>query len=282
MTAARAEMRRRLIAAAERDPRIVGLVNDGSLSAGRGDEWSDIDVSVFVRDEDFAAFASEWTAWAAQFGELLLAYISHVGHPWTVYAAEPVPLRVDFDLHRASTVDEVRGWPASPLSVEAMLWYDGAGGRLRDAVAALVGRSLRPSDPRAAFEQQCGDLWYELLYTLGKLQRGQHWVARQAYHCRVLEPLLMLLRIEADAGALDRWQANPAALDVETALPAERLARLDGCIPAGDEDGLRLALHAAALLGREVCQSIATQHGWPWPQQLAEQTVRLLASTAPA
>lgn len=278
---AQTEMRQRLIAAAQRDPRIVGLVNDdGSLSAGRGDEWSDLDLSVFVRDADFEAFTRDWAGWAAQFGELLLAYISHAGHPWTVYAAEPVPLRVDFDLHRESAADEVRDWPASPLSGEAMIWYDATSGRLRGAAATLAGRSLRPADPRAGFEQQCGDLWYELLYAHGKLQRGQQWVARQAFHCRVLEPLLTLLRLEA--GAIDRWQANPAALDVETALSTERLTRLERCVPPAGERGLCRALHEAAVLGDEVCSAIAARHGWPWPQALAEQTARLLADAASA
>src|SRR3712207_1850739 len=102
---AQATMRKRLIQAAESDPRIVGVVSDGSASVGRDDEWSDIDVSVFIRDADYDAFGRDWVGWAKQFGDLLLAYISRVGHPWTVYAAEPVPLRVDFDFHPESDID---------------------------------------------------------------------------------------------------------------------------------------------------------------------------------
>jgi len=120
----RAVMIRRLIAAAERDSRIVGLVDYGSSSEGRADEWSDIDLAVFLRDGDFEAFECDWKAWAGRFGPLLLAFISRVGHPWTVYDAASVPLRVDFDLYRESAAEEMLTWPNAPVSAAAMVWYD--------------------------------------------------------------------------------------------------------------------------------------------------------------
>ena len=267
-------MRARLIAAASEDPRIVGLLCDGSHSSGRGDEWSDVDVSVFIRDADFDAFWAGWQDWAAQFGDLLLGYISWVGHPWAVYDAEPVPLRVDFDLHRESTIDEVRNWPVNLTSVATAVWYDATGGRLRAAVEPLIGNSLAPLDARVDFERLCGDLWYELLYAYSRLQRGELWVARQAFHYRAMEPLLRLLRFEA--GAFDRWQASPSAVEAERVLSPERLRELDGCIPGPGEAGLAIALRNAAELGREVCGSIAAVRGWGWPERLAERVLVLL------
>jgi len=276
---AQATMRQRLIDAAQVDERIVGLVCDGSHSAGRGDAWSDLDVSIFIRDIDFDAFSAEWHDWAAALGDLLLAYVSWVGHPWTIYAAEPVPLRVDFDLHRESTVDSVHHWPASVTSLQSSLWHDATGGRLASAVASLVGKSLAPQNLQAAFEQQCGDFWYEALYAYSRLKRGEQWVARQAFHNRTMEPLLRLLRLEA--GAVDRWQASPAAADLERTLTGERLAQLDRCIPTSGAAGLAQALQAATLLGREVCASIANLHGWAWPERLAERVVGLIGDDLP-
>ncbi len=183
---ARAALLRRLRAAVERDGRIVGLVDYGSASEGRLDEWSDLDVALFIRDADFDAFGRDWRAWAAGLGDLLLGYVGRYGHPWAVYAAAPVPLRVDFDLHRASAVDSIRTWPNSPVSVEALVLHDATGGRLSARAGELVGRSLRPPDPRAAFEQVCGDFWYFLLYVHCKRGRGERWVARQVYHSEVL------------------------------------------------------------------------------------------------
>ena len=162
---ARAVLVRHLLAAAEGDPRIVGVVDYGSSSEGRLDEWSDLDVAVFVRDADFAPFQREWRDWAARLGPLLLGYVGGVGHPWTVYDAAPVPLRVDFDLYPASAVEEMVTWPNSPTSAAAMVWYDGTGGAVTAAARRLVGKSLHPQDLAATFEQACGDFWYYFLRT---------------------------------------------------------------------------------------------------------------------
>jgi predicted nucleotidyltransferase len=50
----------RLREAAAGDERIVGLVEYGSGAEGRADAWSDLDVTLFVRDVDFDAFSREW------------------------------------------------------------------------------------------------------------------------------------------------------------------------------------------------------------------------------
>ena len=275
---ARAALVERLLQAAPRDPRIVGLLDYGSGSQGRLDEWSDLDVEVFLRDADFDAFARDWVAWAGQFGRLLLAYRGWVRHPWTVYDAEPVPLRVDFDLHRESEMEKLLTWTVTPVSAEAMVLYDGTGGRLTALVQQLVGRRDRPADTAAAFEQVCGDFWYYVLYVYSKLQRGHGWAAREVFHLEVMKHLLLLLRLEAGGDALDRWRASPAAVDVERTLPPERLARLDTCVPGEGMQALRQALAAAAELGREVCATIAEGHGWAWPEELAARTVELLAA----
>lgn len=267
-------MIRRLRVAAEADSRIVGMLDYGSGSFGRADEWSDVDVAVFVRDADLAAFERNWKVWAAGFGALLLAYTGRYGHPWAVYDTRPVPLRVDFDLHPASAIGRVRGWPNSPASVEAMLWLDRTGGRLTGEVAALVGKALRPPDEDAAFESACGDFWYFLLYVFSKLRRGQHWVARQVLHSEVMDHLLALLRLKA--GATDPWGAFPNAFGVEQSLAPERLAALDACVPAPGPDGLLTAMRAAADLGRDVCATIATRRGLLWPEALAARALELL------
>lgn len=271
---ARRALMRRLREEAARDPRIVGLLDYGSSSEGRVDVWSDVDVALFIRDADFAPFVAAWRGWVAGLGDLLLAYIGQVGHPWTVFAGEPVPLRADFNFYPASRIDAVLAWPNSPVSVEAMVLYDDTGGALSANVGKLVGRSLRLADPHAAFEQVCGDFWYYLLFTYCKLRRGQSWVARQAFHGPALENLLWLLRIEA--GATDTWGASSGGLQIERVASPERLARLDACIPAPDDAGLVRALTLAAHLGRDVCAAIAARAGWPWPDALAEQTIGAL------
>jgi hypothetical protein len=274
MITPRDTLMRSLIEAATADERIVALVDYGSGSFGRADAWSDLDVAVFIRDGDFAAFEAGWKRWAAQFGRLLLAYVGRYGHPWAVYDTAPVPLRVDFDLWRASQTAVVASWPNSPLNVEAMVLYDATDGRLSAAVQQIVGQSLAPADLNAAFDEVCGDLWYFLIYVHCKLQRGEHWVARMVFYTEVLHNLLLLLRVEA--GAVERWRESPDAFEVERALSAERLTRLEGCVAQPGSAGLRKALLATATLGSEVCAALAARHGWPWPAELASRTLALL------
>jgi hypothetical protein len=271
---ARASLLQRILAAARSDERIVGVVDYGSSSEGRSDEWSDLDLTLFIRDTDYDAFARDWKRWAAQFGTLLLAYIGGVGHPWTVYAAQPIPLRVDFECQRESQIAGLERWPNSPTSVEAMVLFDASGGRLAAGAQQLVGRSLRPADVLGTFERVCGDFWYYMLFVHCKLQRGDAWHARQRFHVEVMQNLFALLRLEA--GALDHWQGVSPASQAERWLSPRRLAQLDACVPAGGPEGLRAALTAAATLGREVCASIAAAQGWRWPEELGACVLALL------
>ena len=273
-TLTRNDMIQRLYHAVEQDERIVGLLDYGSSSESRNDEWSDIDVALFIRDADLAAMEQNWQAWAAQFGDLLLAYPGADEHPWTIYRAEPVPLRVDYAFHPSSQLDIVLAWPNSPTSVESMVWVDKTNGVLSGYVRQIVGQSLRPGDVQRTFVKVCGNFWYYLLYSYSKLQRGHVWFARETFNAFALGSLMALLRVEADA--FERWSASSSEWNIERAISPERLARLNECIPGTNEQGLRKAMHTTAVFGTEVCASIAQKHGWLWPATLSEEVMRIL------
>jgi len=273
ITLTREVMWQRLGAVAEADARIVGLVDYGSSSEGRADAWSDVDAALFIADTAFDAFVAGWRAWAAGFGPLLLAYVGGVGHPWAVYDAAPVPLRVDFDLHCASTVAAMRNWPNSPVSAAAMVRYDGTDGLLTAAAATLVGHSLMPPEPAATFTKVSGDLWYYLVRELGAVQRGDEWAARFTLTHAITGNLCALLRLES--GATDRWHASEAAAGIADVISPARLAALDACIPGPGMIGVTRALAAAARLGRVTCAATAAREVWDWPALLAERVMTL-------
>ncbi len=273
ITTLRTQIKEKLTAAAQRDERIAGIADYGSSAQGRADLYSDLDVCLFIRDEHLEDFKRGWKDWVAQFGHLLLAYTSWVGHPWAVFDAEPLPLRVDFAFEPLSSIQQVKTWPCSPVSVEAMVWYDDTGGELSRLAGEIVNQPLAPPDLNQAFEQACGDLWYYLLRTDGKVQRGQLFAAWQDFHFVIIGALFSLLRIEA--GAVERWRASNAANHIETALSPERLVQLQRCTAQPEATSLQAALLAAASLGFDVCQTTASRHGWEWPQELGE---KILAS----
>jgi len=266
---ARAEIQARILSAIEADHRVIGCLDYGSTGHGKGDRWSDLDLAIIIRDEALASFSSEWQEWAAQFGDLLLAYSSFVGHPWAVYDTGAIPLRVDFSFKPASFLPELIELPLSPSSIDQMVLYDETAESLSKAVGQLIGKSLEPTDLHGAFTQASGDLWYMLLRCHTRLLRRQFWAARNDFHALVLHNLLALLRIES--GATENWLVSNPADGIEEAIGQERLVELKGCIPDRDDRDLERAMSAAAELGASVCGQIHLFNGWSWPEMLAEQ-----------
>src|SRR5258708_16185931 len=155
---ARATFRQRLCMAAAQDERIVGLLVLGSGSDERLDEWSDIDSLFFLKDADFELFVHEWRGWATQFGEMVLVY-EPVGFPstfWTIYHAEPFPLRVEYILRPESQLATILSLTASPRSVEAMVCCDKTGGHFKSPCYHPVGPS--PPAPASWEQPTCQDL----------------------------------------------------------------------------------------------------------------------------
>jgi lincosamide nucleotidyltransferase len=265
----------RVVDAARRDHRIAAVLVGGSLSEGRADAYSDLDLALFVADADLPSFERDWKSWATGFGRLLLAYIGGVGHPWAVYDAEPLPLRVDFSLWPASHLEVISDWPTSATSVDALVAYDATGGRITRLAEGLVGQSLAPLDLALAFESACGDFWYYLLRGIGKLERGDRWGAHWELQVVLVGNLLGLLRLEA--GAVERWRGSGPAHRASDELPPERLAEVEAALPKGlDPLELRCSMLALANLARRACGALSAREGWDWPEELADRIESLL------
>jgi hypothetical protein len=261
-----------LLAAAATDARIVGVLDYGSTSEHRGDQWSDVDLVLFLRAADSAAFEREWETWLGQFGPVLLAYICGLGKPWAVLDALPLPLRVDFNFYPDTELDRILEWPCAPASVAAMVLYDATGGAITGRVSQIVRQALGPADPAVAFTQVSGDFWYYALRTWVKVLRGQRLVAQHEFTAIMLANLAALLRLEA--GATERWRNSSAVQGIEQAVSTARAAAFAECFVRGEAD-IERAFVAAVRLAQSACQSIASRHGWLWPTELAAQVVAL-------
>ncbi len=267
-------LKNRILAAVAADDRIIGCLDYGSTSEGRGDQWSDLDLALFVRDEALDDFTAGWKGWAAQFGDLLLGYVGGVGHPWTTFAGDPLPVRVDFSFHAASSMETLLPTlPNAPLSAAHMVLVDKTGGTLTALAEQLVGQSQAPADLHVAFDQISGDLWTYFQRTYVRLLRGEVWCARHEFNFIIMGNLFALLRIEA--GKVDRMRAASAAAQIEQDISAARLAQLDACIPGPTAPDLLATMHRAALLTADVCRTIAERERWAWPADLADQVIPL-------
>jgi hypothetical protein len=267
----RQEFLQNLCSVVASDSAIVGLLDYGSSSEGRADQWSDVDVALFIRDEALSDFGHSWKSWAASLGELLWAYLHEPGHPWAIYNGSPAPLRVDFALHPLSNAATILTWSTAPLSVEAMVLYDASAGEISGYVAQLVGKSKQVEATPELYEHLCGDFWDYLLMAYSKYQRDQEWVARFMYQI-ALESLLRLLRIET--GDLSRLDSTAGGWNVMQIITPTRQAQLKACVAGSN---LISAFQAAALLGREVCVAVGAIYGWQTPQKLADHVVELVS-----
>jgi hypothetical protein len=146
-------VKRRIIASASDDQRIVAVLDYGSTSEDRGDEWSDLDLALFIREEDLVSFEAEWQGWSKKFGDHLVSFVGGVGQPWAIYDAEPFPLRVDFSFYPESEAQEIVNWSNSPVGVESMVLYDDTEGFLTNLVSQIVGKSLSPNEIQRKFYQ---------------------------------------------------------------------------------------------------------------------------------
>lgn len=269
----------RVLELARADARVLAVLDYGSTSEGRGDAWSDIDLALSIRPDDWDSFRGSWRAWLAACGPVLLAFESFVGHPWAVFGTDAAPVRVDLHLYGGppdgDLVTALRSWPNAPVSVETMLLFDREG-TLRAPVAELVGRSLAPEDVAATFASVAGHFWYYVHRTWSKLHRDSAWDVRWNITVVLTGNLCALLRLES--GAVDRWSASDAAAGIETAIPSDRLERLNRCIPGPAASALLPAMREIVDLGTDVCASIATRLDLPWPEALAAEMRDLLAA----
>ena len=277
-TNARIELRQYLIEAVQSDERIVGLLQGGSGSEGRADQWSDLDVFLYVRDADLEDFLREWKQWIEPYGHLILAYHpeGQAGIAWTIFHADPVPLRADFRFIPASQIESIRAWPTSPRSLQDIILVDKTNGELSEAAQSLLGSSLQLPNMQeeSTFEEYCNRMWYFLHSAFCKLERGDQWYARISFHMAVLDSLIALLKLES--GAVERWLASFPSWKLERALSPTRLNQLDTCIPPPGAEAFKQAMLNTAYLGRDVCEMLATRHNWTWSRAAAEEVIQMI------
>ncbi|MGB3327898.1 MAG: hypothetical protein WBA46_03030 [Thermomicrobiales bacterium] len=266
------DLRRRLVAAVEADERVIGLLDYGSTSEGRGDRWSDVDSSLFIRPADYDAFVAGWDAWLRHLGTVLLHYKPMDTSWWSIFDGAEFPIRADFNLYPADEdhLAMIRTWPNAPISVEAMLLVD-KDGLLRPHVEAIVGQPLVPPDPHAILETFIPNFWYYVVRTWCRLQRGPSMASRYEIHFMLLGSLAGLLRMEA--GRIERWRSSDAIAGIEDAISPERLASYRACVPGLDDGDPAIALGRIVRLAAEVTANVSTRYDVPWPAELARRMI---------
>lgn len=268
------ELRQRLVQTVLADDRVLGLLDYGSTSEGRGDHWSDVDSSLFIRPDDYDQFVAEWNVWQQQLGTVLLHYKPIDICWWSAFDGAEFPIRADFNLYPADEehLSQLRTWPNAPISVDAMVLVDKEG-FLRPHVQAIVGQSLVPPDLRSVMEAFIPNFWYYVVRTWCRLQRGPSMTSRYEIHFMLLGSLAGLLRMEA--GRMERWRSSDAIAGIEGAISPERLAAYRACVPGLDDGDLEIAMGRIVRLAAEVNANVSLRYDVSWPAELAQRMISI-------
>jgi aminoglycoside 6-adenylyltransferase len=176
-------------AGTQADVRAVFLVGSQARADAPADEFSDVDLGLFVDDPE--RYLRDG-AWVRSFGEPLLTLLE----PTAVGGFEERRvlfqdgLEVDFSILPAAIAK------APPAEADAVLGrgfrvvYDDIG--LDDLEPAGTPPTAPPT--QAALEQLSNDFWYHVLWGAKKLRRGELLVASQVCNCYLTGLLVELVR----------------------------------------------------------------------------------------
>jgi predicted nucleotidyltransferase len=214
----------RAVAHFQADQRVLGVAVGGSIAAGNMDFYSDIDLDIIVRDDDFDAVFSERDRAAVAVGQPLFRFIAdHLpfGAHLHIVLYEG-PIKLDFSY---LCVTDVR--PSWTLAGRVIL---------KDAngfLAAIKSQSaeLNPGQPpRERVLSLNQKFWTWCWYVFGKIKRGELWEALDGIDSiRGLAILPMLdwaagkpqigyrrLESELDAELAEKLSATVAVLQPES------------------------------------------------------------------
>ncbi|WP_337185358.1 hypothetical protein [Phenylobacterium sp.] len=257
---ARDELIRALQAAAARDPDVIALLLGGSLGAGGGDRWSDVDTILVTPPDRHAAVVQGLQAWVSAI-------------------ARPVLWRQTFPPHPLFMA-VLPGWLRLDVTVTIPGHVTGARDRVRALYDPqdLIGGLPATYPPREPDPRKIASLVEEFLRIIGLLPvaMGRDEPVLAVTGVTLLRGLLQDLLVEA--------QAPPApmgALSLSRLLPAEDVALLAALpIPRADWNEILEANRRYAIEFLSRARALAARSGAPWPTALEAEAAKRLARDA--
>jgi predicted nucleotidyltransferase len=190
------EHKRLLIGVRERfatDDRVIGVLLGGSLALDRADRFSDVDLYVFVRDEDFESVFAKREAIAWDLGPVIVRYLGdHMpGGRYQLIIWYAGQVHLDLMFRKSSEAAPHWKWK------EAVILKDSIG------TLARLKKESRELGPATVNWEQVNNLnqkfWGWVAYTAAKILRGELWEAFDNIGWIRNEALLVMLAWAQDA-----------------------------------------------------------------------------------
>lgn len=260
------KMIERLRVAAHDDERVIAVLMFGSFAIGEGDEYSDIEFAVFIKDELFNDF--DQRSWIQVINPIAAYFMDDFAHHTALFQNG---IRGEFHFLPASDMPIIEGWQGYGWfpSLEAAVLLDRTGELSRYARALLGGPPKRGG--QAMVEGLALNLISLMLFGSGLLNRGEHARA-WALLSKVHENLLKLVRLHE--GTTDHWPTPSRALERD--LSEATYQRYLACTAGAEPIALRAAYRESWTWSLELLDSVARPLSVELPTVIIDQVQRLL------
>jgi predicted nucleotidyltransferase len=233
------EVADKIVAEAERDPRVLAVVAGGSVATGTSDEFSDLDLVLVCTEQGQPACLAEAKEFAGRVGPLLTSFTGeHVGEPRLLIALYGPPL-VHVDL-KFVTPDGLR----TRVEDGVVLWQ-------RDDTVDRVRKESTAAWPQPDPQWIEDRFWGWVHYTAVKIARGELFEAVEALaalRSMAIAPLATIGRTTRPAGVRR----------LETLAP-ELVPALCATVATADADDCLRALRAAVDVYRQVREGVQVE-----------------------
>jgi aminoglycoside 6-adenylyltransferase len=269
----------------EPDVRAAVIIGSRARADHPADEWSDLDVLLFVRDPERYAQSAEWVA---SFGTVWLTFVERTpdGGAWERRVLYEGGLDVDFALNPAQWLEHMAANGLAPemadvirRGVRVLADKEGLAAKVLQLPLSQAVPFRQPSS--SEFLSAVSDFWYHSLWSVKHLRRGELWWAKAGCDGRLKALLQQMLEWHAHAlkGAKhDTWMRGRF---LEEWADPRAVAQLSAVFAHYDRQDIARALWATMELFCWLAVETAQQWQYAYPSS-SEQAVtdlvgRLLA-----
>ena len=228
------------------------------------DEYSDVDILMFVDDPDFFLSSDQW--------------LHDIGDYHVFFAEDSLDggkerrvlfdgaLDVDFLLLPRTKTDDLTGEVLAILQRGYRILIDKINLQSRIPPFDAMNQSYRlPTEQE--FGNLANNFWYHTVWAAKKLKRGEIWTAKFCVDSYMKQLLLSLIECHAHVvhgTDYDTWHNGRFIEEWAESWVVEKLSL---CFSHYDQEDIKSALLSTMAVFRSVCAEIADKTGYPYPKE---------------
>lgn len=235
----------------QQDERISASLMYGSFAKGEGDEFSDIEFSIFINNDDYDGFSAE--NWVGQITPLALYFLNGVGQTRVIFENF---IRGEFSFKKASEISSIRAIKASMgVPFAGVIVMIDRTGSVQDHLDFLSSKEGLPTT-REQTIKLCREFIYSMLSSFDRLARGERALALDALG--LLQGYLLRLLREHE-GKILQSETRPFR-NLEKDLSESEYDRYIECTGSLHEASLEHAYWATWSWGKELIDALARKY----------------------